>query len=122
MNRRPPILTLPDTLFPYPTLFRSSPEEKSNPSTSSGQTEEKVAKPAATERAAEPAIPEGTAMVKLTVRETLRDATAEGMRKDDRVFAMGERVADYQDAKKVMRGMLQEYGAHGEVEQPTREH
>ncbi|RZL75019.1 MAG: biotin/lipoyl-binding protein, partial [Sphingomonas sp.] len=49
----------------------------------------------------DPAIPEGTEMVKTTVREALRDAMAEEMREDDRVFVMGEEVAQYQGAYKV---------------------
>ena len=55
---------------------------------------------------ADPAIPEGTAMVKTTVREALRDAMAEEMRRDPRVFLMGEEVAEYQGAYKVTQGLL----------------
>src|SRR3546814_4752693 len=69
-----------------PSSSSATEQEKSGPSTSSGQTEEKAEKPAATARADDPAIPEGTAMVKLTVREALRDAMAEEMRADDRVL------------------------------------
>ena len=79
-------------------------------------------KPAATERASDPAIPEGTAMVKLTVREALRDAMAEEMRKDDRVFVMGEEVAEYQGAYKVTQGLLQEFGAQRVVDTPITEY
>ncbi|MBB6424851.1 pyruvate dehydrogenase complex E1 component subunit beta [Sphingopyxis sp. JAI128] len=79
-------------------------------------------KPAVTERAADPAIPEGTAMVKLTVREALRDAMAEEMRADDRVFVMGEEVAEYQGAYKVTQGLLQEFGASRVVDTPITEY
>ena len=79
-------------------------------------------KPAATERASDPAIPEGTAMVKLTVREALRDAMAEEMRADDRVFVMGEEVAEYQGAYKVTQGLLQEFGASRVVDTPITEY
>ena len=79
-------------------------------------------KPAATERASDPAIPDGTAMVKLTVREALRDAMAEEMRKDDRVFVMGEEVAEYQGAYKVTQGLLQEFGAQRVVDTPITEY
>src|SRR5690606_16973506 len=79
-------------------------------------------KPAAVERASDPAIPEGTAMVKLTVREALRDAMAEEMRKDDRVFVMGEEVAEYQGAYKVTQGLLQEFGAQRVVDTPITEY
>ncbi|ALH80721.1 pyruvate dehydrogenase complex E1 component subunit beta [Sphingopyxis macrogoltabida] len=81
-----------------------------------------VEKPAATERAADPAIPEGTAMAKLTVREALRDAMAEEMRKDDRVFVMGEEVAEYQGAYKVTQGLLEEFGAQRVVDTPITEY
>ena len=81
-----------------------------------------AAAPAAAERASDPAIPEGTAMVKLTVREALRDAMAEEMRKDDRVFVMGEEVAEYQGAYKVTQGLLQEFGAQRVVDTPITEY
>ena len=48
--------------------------------------------------------------VKLTVREALRDAMAEEMRRDDNVFLMGEEVAEYQGAYKVSQGLLEEFG------------
>ncbi|MGQ3100551.1 MAG: pyruvate dehydrogenase complex E1 component subunit beta [Sphingopyxis solisilvae] len=79
-------------------------------------------KPVATERASDPAIPEGTAMVKLTVREALRDAMAEEMRADDRVFVMGEEVAEYQGAYKVTQGLLQEFGPQRVVDTPITEY
>ena len=61
-------------------------------------------------------------MVKLTVREALRDAMAEEMRKDDRVFVMGEEVAEYQGAYKVTQGLLQEFGAQRVVDTPITEY
>jgi len=105
-----------------PSSSSATEQEKSGPSTSSGQTEEKAEKPAATARADDPAIPEGTAMVKLTVREALRDAMAEEMRADDRVFVMGEEVAEYQGAYKVTQGLLQEFGAQRVVDTPITEY
>ncbi|WP_168453032.1 pyruvate dehydrogenase complex E1 component subunit beta [Sphingopyxis microcysteis] len=105
-----------------PSLPSTPPEEKTGPSTSSGQTEERVEKPAATERASDPAIPAGTAMVKLTVREALRDAMAEEMRADDRVFVMGEEVAEYQGAYKVTQGLLDEFGARRVIDTPITEY
>src|SRR3546814_15292356 len=89
-----------------PSLPSTPSEEKDSPSTSSGQTEEKARKPAPTERASDPAIPAGTTMTRLTVREALRDAMDEEMRKDDRIFVMGEEVAEYQGAYKVTQGLL----------------
>ncbi len=71
---------------------------------------------------ADPAIPEGTAMVKTTVREALRDAMAEEMRRDPRVFLMGEEVAEYQGAYKVTQGLLDEFGAKRVIDTPITEH
>ncbi|HMP45496.1 MAG TPA: pyruvate dehydrogenase complex E1 component subunit beta [Sphingopyxis sp.] len=71
---------------------------------------------------ADPDIPEGTAMVKLTVREALRDAMAEEMRADDRIFVMGEEVAEYQGAYKVTQGLLQEFGDRRVVDTPITEY
>ncbi len=56
-------------------------------------------------------MPPGTEMVTMTVREALRDAMAEEMRRDGDVFVMGEEVAEYQGAYKVTQGLLQEFGA-----------
>jgi pyruvate dehydrogenase E1 component beta subunit len=70
----------------------------------------------------DPAIPEGTAMTKMTVREALRDAMAEEMRKDPRVFLMGEEVAEYQGAYKVTQGLLDEFGARRVIDTPITEH
>jgi len=71
---------------------------------------------------ADPEIPAGTQMVKITVRDALRDAMAEEMRRDDRVFVMGEEVAEYQGAYKVTRELLQEFGAKRVVDTPITEH
>ena len=64
-----------------------------------------------TPASAEPEVPEGTQMVTMTVREALRDAMAEEMRRDELVFVMGEEVAEYQGAYKVTQGLLQEFEA-----------
>jgi pyruvate dehydrogenase E1 component beta subunit len=71
---------------------------------------------------ADPEIPAGTQMVKITVRDALRDAMAEEMRADDRVFVMGEEVAEYQGAYKVTRELLQEFGPMRVVDTPITEH
>lgn len=71
---------------------------------------------------ADPAHPTGTEMVKLTVREALRDAMAEEMRADDRVFVMGEEVAEYQGAYKVTQGLLAEFGPRRVIDTPITEH
>jgi pyruvate dehydrogenase E1 component beta subunit len=67
-------------------------------------------------------VPEGTEMVNQTVREALRDAMAEEMRRDPDVFVMGEEVAEYQGAYKVTQGLLQEFGAKRVVDTPITEH
>src|SRR3979411_3225491 len=80
--------------------------------------------PAAPKAAAEPdpEVPEGTEMVTMTIREALRDAMAEAMRRDPDVFIMGEEVAEYQGAYKVTQGLLQEFGADRVVDTPITEH
>lgn len=70
----------------------------------------------------EPDVPEGTAMVTMTVREALRDAMAEEMRRDPDVFVIGEEVAEYQGAYKVTQGLLQEFGADRVIDTPITEH
>ncbi|PWJ85748.1 pyruvate dehydrogenase E1 component beta subunit [Pseudaminobacter salicylatoxidans] len=74
------------------------------------------------EVAADPDIPAGTEMVSMTVREALRDAMAEEMRRDEDVFVMGEEVAEYQGAYKITQGLLQEFGARRVVDTPITEH
>ncbi|NBJ12484.1 pyruvate dehydrogenase complex E1 component subunit beta [Microvirga sp. SYSU G3D207] len=67
-------------------------------------------------------IPEGTELVNMTVREALRDAMAEEMRRDGSVFVMGEEVAEYQGAYKVTQGLLQEFGPKRVIDTPITEH
>ncbi|MCY4261387.1 MAG: pyruvate dehydrogenase complex E1 component subunit beta, partial [Rhodobacteraceae bacterium] len=64
----------------------------------------------------------GTAVQTLSVREALRDAMAEEMRRDETVFLMGEEVAEYQGAYKVSQGLLEEFGARRVVDTPITEH
>ncbi len=73
-------------------------------------------------RADDPAVPEGTTMTSITVREALRDAMAEEMRTDDSVFVMGEEVAEYQGAYKVTQGLLDEFGSKRVIDTPITEH
>jgi pyruvate dehydrogenase E1 component beta subunit len=70
----------------------------------------------------EPDVPAGTEMVTMTVREALRDAMAEEMRRDPDVFVMGEEVAEYQGAYKVTQGLLQEFGVKRVIDTPITEH
>ncbi len=81
-----------------------------------------LVKPAARADVADPDVPAGTEMVKTTVREALRDAMAEEMRKDERVFVMGEEVAEYQGAYKVTQGLLDEFGAKRVIDTPITEY
>jgi pyruvate dehydrogenase E1 component beta subunit len=64
----------------------------------------------------------GEGLKSLTLREALRDAMAEEMRTDDRVFVMGEEVAEYQGAYKVTQGLLDEFGAKRVIDTPITEH
>jgi pyruvate dehydrogenase E1 component beta subunit len=93
------------------------------PAPKSGGGDEQRA-PAAPRAAAEPdpEVPEGTEMVTMTIREALRDAMAEEMRRDADVFVMGEEVAEYQGAYKVTQGLLQEFGARRVIDTPITEH
>ena len=70
----------------------------------------------------DPEIPADAKLVKTTVRDALRDAMAEEMRRDDRVFLIGEEVAQYQGAYKVSRDLLQEFGERRVVDTPITEH
>jgi pyruvate dehydrogenase E1 component beta subunit len=80
--------------------------------------------PAAPQAVAEPdpEVPAGTEMITQTIREALRDAMAEEMRRDPDVFLMGEEVAEYQGAYKVSQNLLQEFGAKRVIDTPITEH
>ncbi|MGA7431380.1 MAG: pyruvate dehydrogenase complex E1 component subunit beta [Xanthobacteraceae bacterium] len=75
-----------------------------------------------TAAAPEPEVPAGTELVTMTMREALRDAMAEEMRRDPDVFVMGEEVAEYQGAYKVTQGLLEEFGARRVIDTPITEH
>ena len=66
--------------------------------------------------------PEGTPMKTQTVREALRDAMAEEMRRDETVFLMGEEVAEYQGAYKISQGLLDDFGSKRVIDTPITEH
>jgi pyruvate dehydrogenase E1 component beta subunit len=97
-------------------------EAKAEAAQSGGGPEKKA--PAAPQPVAEPdpEVPAGTEMVTMTIREALRDAMAEEMRRDEDVFVMGEEVAEYQGAYKVTQGLLQEFGARRVIDTPITEH
>ncbi len=73
-------------------------------------------------QASDPDVPEGTALISTTVREALRDAMAEEMRRDERVFVIGEEVAEYQGAYKVTQGLLDAFGPARVVDTPITEY
>ncbi len=81
-----------------------------------------ISAPAAAPIAEEPEYPAGTEFVSQTVREALRDAMAEEMRRDETVFVMGEEVAEYQGAYKITQGLLQEFGEARVIDTPITEH
>ncbi|TPJ31381.1 pyruvate dehydrogenase complex E1 component subunit beta [Mesorhizobium sp. B2-7-2] len=92
------------------------------PAAAKGDAAAPVAAAPKAEIAADPDIPAGTEMVSTTVREALRDAMAEEMRRDGDVFVMGEEVAEYQGAYKITQGLLQEFGPRRVVDTPITEH
>ncbi len=109
----------------------SSDAAAAKPAPKAPKAEAKAEAPAGTEAKptakAEPAlkdpeIPAGTEMVEMTVREALRDAMAEEMRRDDKVFLMGEEVGQYQGAYKVSQELLQEFGEKRVIDTPITEH
>ncbi len=81
-----------------------------------------TAKPPSADIQPEPEVPEGTELVTMTMREALRDAMAEEMRRDPDVFVMGEEVAEYQGAYKVTQGLLEEFSAQRVIDTPITEH
>ena len=81
-----------------------------------------VASPPQVSAQPDPEVPAGTEFVTQTVREALRDAMAEEMRRDGDVFVMGEEVAEYQGAYKITQGLLQEFGARRVIDTPITEH
>ncbi|PYK93878.1 MAG: pyruvate dehydrogenase complex E1 component subunit beta [Verrucomicrobia bacterium] len=69
----------------------------------------------------DPEVPAGTEMVSMTIREALRDAMAEEMRRDASVFVIGEEVAEYQGAYKVTQGLLERFGPKRIIDTPISE-
>jgi pyruvate dehydrogenase E1 component beta subunit len=86
------------------------------------QPKSAVAEPPKPATVPEPEVPDGTEMVTMTMREALRDAMAEEMRRDPDVLVLGEEVAEYQGAYKVTQGLLQEFGARRVIDTPITEH
>jgi pyruvate dehydrogenase E1 component beta subunit len=101
---------------------KSEKSEAKAPAAPAPKKHQKAPQAPETKVAADPDIPEGTEMVTMTIREALRDAMAEEMRRDKDVFVMGEEVAEYQGAYKVTQGLLQEFGAKRVIDTPITEH
>jgi len=105
----------------------SQPAAQQKPAAPQPRAEEKPAAeparsaPAPAMREATPEIAAGTEMTTQTMREALRDAMAEEMRRDADVFLMGEEVAQYQGAYKISQGLLQEFGARRVIDTPITE-
>ncbi|WP_224814409.1 pyruvate dehydrogenase complex E1 component subunit beta [Hasllibacter sp. MH4015] len=102
---------------PAPAALEGS-EGKADPEPETAAT----SAPAAPKADTTPDWPDGTAMKTQTVREALRDAMAEEMRRDEGVFVMGEEVAEYNGAYKVTQGMLDEFGSKRVIDTPITEH
>jgi len=102
--------------------LREEKKEEKKPEAQPSAPKPKPEADAAAMSAAEPEVPEGTEFVTMTVREALRDAMAEEMRRDETVFLMGEEVANYQGAYKISQGLLEEFGARRVVDTPITEY
>lgn len=92
------------------------------PAAPASKKEEKAPEAPVADVATDPDMPDGTELVSMTMREALRDAMAEEMRRDKDVFVMGEEVAEYQGAYKVTQGLLQEFGDKRVIDTPITEH
>ncbi len=112
---------------PSPQAAQSAPpavEGEAPQAAAAPKAESAVANPPATPKSydASSEFPAGAEIVTMTVREALRDAMAEEMRRDGDVFVMGEEVAEYQGAYKVTQGLLQEFGPKRVIDTPITEH
>jgi pyruvate dehydrogenase E1 component beta subunit len=101
----------------------SGDEEKKGPAEAKGRPEgEGPAAVTPPEPLRDPDLPQGASLIRQTVRDALRDAMAEEMRRDEDVFLMGEEVAQYQGAYKVSRDLLQEFGDRRVIDTPITEY
>jgi pyruvate dehydrogenase E1 component beta subunit len=107
---------------PGPAPEPGDDEGGKNTKAGDGKTISAVAAVPKVEPADSPEVPEGTETVQMTMREALRDAMAEEMRRDPEVFVLGEEVAEYQGAYKVTQGLLDEFGPKRVVDTPITEH
>ncbi|MFK7762766.1 MAG: pyruvate dehydrogenase complex E1 component subunit beta [Roseobacter sp.] len=100
----------------------AAPAPSDTPAPAAASPAPAAAAPAAPQTDTSPDWPEGTTLKQQTVREALRDGMAEEMRRDDKVFLMGEEVAEYQGAYKISQGMLDEFGNKRIIDTPITEH
>ncbi len=100
----------------------SAPSADVEPVAAEAQTAPQAPAQPKSEPAIDPELPDGVEMVETTIRDALRDAMAEEMRRDENVFLIGEEVAQYQGAYKVSRGLLEEFGDRRVVDTPITEH
>ncbi|MEP9353590.1 pyruvate dehydrogenase complex E1 component subunit beta [Xanthobacter sp. KR7-65] len=109
---------------PAPKAAESAPSPVADaaPAAAATPAPSAVAAPPQVASQPDPEVPAGTEFVTQTVREALRDAMAEEMRRDGDVFVMGEEVAEYQGAYKITQGLLQEFGARRVIDTPITEH
>lgn len=110
-SKNPPSVSSADT---YPTSGGGKDSDSSIPPPEPAKSERSNLK--------DPDVPTNIKMIDTTVRDALRDAMAEEMRRDPTVFVMGEEVAEYQGAYKVTRELLQEFGSKRVVDTPITEH
>ncbi|MBU6445105.1 MAG: pyruvate dehydrogenase complex E1 component subunit beta [Alphaproteobacteria bacterium] len=122
-HKTPPSPTRAESQGPARTEEGASATPPSRPAASDARSRGgKEKESVVAEVSAEPEVPEGTEFVTMTVREALRDAMAEEMRRDPDVFLMGEEVAQYQGAYKVSQGLLEEFGERRVIDTPITEH
>jgi pyruvate dehydrogenase E1 component beta subunit len=112
-----PIAVIGEASFETPATRAPQDEEKNIP-----HPEVAAQPPSKAPELKDPDIPEGTEMVTMTVREAIRAAMSEEMRRDKDVFLMGEEVGEYQGAYKISQGMLEEFGAQRVIDTPITEH
>ena len=103
-------------------VAEAAPAKAAAPAPAPAPTAPAAAAPAAPAADLSPDWPEGTKMKTQTVREALRDAMAEEMRRDGTVYLMGEEVGEYQGAYKISQGLLDEFGAKRVIDTPITEH
>ncbi|QHQ34568.1 pyruvate dehydrogenase complex E1 component subunit beta [Algicella marina] len=100
----------------------AAPAPAADDETPKEETKAPAAQPVEVKVPKEADLPEGTTFKTQTVREALRDAMAEEMRRNENVFLMGEEVAEYQGAYKISQGLLDEFGAKRVIDTPITEH